>query len=93
MDVVLYTNILKGIGLTASIGGVLIGIDLIFGGPIISISKRALEKSFDFDKWVKGVLDKSFDFDKVITNAKTRKTLGILFLAFALVIILLIIKI
>ena len=93
MDEVLYTNILKGIGLTASIAGILMGIDLIFGGPIVSVSKRALEKSFDFDKWVKKVLDKSFDFDKMITNAKTKKTLGVLFLAFAVVIILLIIKV
>jgi len=93
MDEVLYTNILKGIGITASVAGILMGIDLVFGGPIISASKRALEKSFDFDQWVKRVLDKSFDFDRMITNAKTKKILGVLFLAFALVIILLIIRI
>ena len=90
MDELLYTNILKGIGVVASLAGILMGIDLIFGGPIITVSKKALEKSFDFDKWVKKTLEKSFDFDKVITSVRTKRTLGTIFLLFALIMLLLI---
>jgi len=93
MSEIIYTNLLKGFGLTASMAGLLIGVDLIFGGPIIAVSKRALERSFDFDKWVKRTLEKSFDFDKVITSPRTKKTLGIIFLIFSLIILLLIIRI
>lgn len=91
MDEILYANILRMIGLVASITGIIIGVDLIFGGPIVNLAKRGLEKSFDFDKMIKRVLEKSFDFDnKIITNPKVKRGLGIIFLIFSLIILLLI---
>ena len=94
MSEILYTNLLRGIGITASVIGIIIGVDLIFGGQIVNIIKRALEKSYDFDKMVKRVLEKSFDFDnKVITKPRVKKGLGIVFLSLSLVILLLVIRI
>jgi len=93
MSEIIYTNLLKGFGLTASMAGLLIGVDLIFGGPIIAVSKRALERSFDFDKWLREKLDRSINFDKVITNPKVRLKLGIVFFALSLVIFLLTVRV
>ncbi|MGD9014412.1 MAG: hypothetical protein PVI33_00050 [Candidatus Omnitrophota bacterium] len=93
MDEILYTHILKGIGITAGLLGIFVGIDLIFGGRIVSISKQVLEKSFDFDKWLRQKLDKSINFDKIITNPKVRLKLGIVFFALSLVIFLLTIRV
>jgi len=45
MDEILYTHILRSIGLVAGILGLLVGLDLLFGGPIVSVSKRVLDKN------------------------------------------------
>ena len=76
MEDVMYTNLLKTISLVAGIVGILLGLDLIFGAPVITILKR--------------VFDKKFDFDKMITDPKVRRGFGIILLALSLIIILLI---
>ena len=90
MDAVLYTNILRGLSLTAGILGIIIGLVLLFGARIIYLSKRVLDKSIDFDKLIKRVLDRTFDFDSVITSSRTKRFLGIVFVVFSLIILLLI---
>ena len=93
VDEVIYTNILRVVSITAGILGIIIGLDLIFGARIIHFSKKALDKSIDFDKFIKRILDRTFDFDNVITSPRTKKFLGIVFLVFSIVILLLIRKI
>jgi len=93
MDEILYTHILRSIGLVAGILGLLVGLDLLFGGPIVSVSKRVLDKSFDFEKWLKRTLEKSFNFDKIITNPKIKIGLGVAFLVLSLIMLFLATKV
>jgi len=94
MDEILYTNILKSIGIIAGVLGIVIGLDLLSGARISTGLKRTLDKSFDLDTFLRRALDKTFNFDdKVITKPKAKRNLGILFLVLALVILLLIIRV
>ena len=93
MSDLMYINLLKVIGFMASIAGVLIGLDLVFGARAVNALKRTLEKSFDFDKAIHDALDKTFDFDRIVTRARVRTALGIIFLGLSLVILFLIKKI
>ena len=75
MNETLYVNLLRNLSLIAGIVGILAGLDLILGARIMSISKRALEKSYDLDR--------------IMNNSKVRLSLGIAFLVFSLIILLL----
>jgi uncharacterized membrane protein HdeD (DUF308 family) len=74
MHNVSYANVLRGLGITAGVIGIIIGLDLIFGAPWVSALRRILEKPFDFDK--------------IITNRKARIILGIVFLILSIIIFL-----
>jgi len=76
MDDILFTNLLKAISVTAGVIGVLLGLDLIFGTPVINFLKRSL--------------DKSFDFEKMIARPKVKKGLGVVLVILSFIIILLI---
>jgi hypothetical protein len=89
MDAIMYTHILRSVALVASILGLLVGLDLLFGGPIVTVSKRILDRSFDLEKWLKRTLERSFNFDKIITNPKIKIGLGVAFLVLSLIMLLL----
>jgi len=55
--------------------GIVMGLDLLIGGPVFIVLKR--------------VLDKHFDFDKIIANSKAKRSLGVMFLVLSLIIVLL----
>ncbi len=76
MNEFLYINLLKTISLVAGILGVLIGLDLLLGASVTTALKR--------------VLDKYFDFDKIAANRRVQIVIGIMFLIFSLIILLLI---
>lgn len=79
MNPVLYTTLLKNIATVAGILGTLLGIDLILGAPITTTLRR--------------VLDKCFNFDKIIIDPKARRMLGVAFLIFSVIMILVVSKI
>jgi hypothetical protein len=76
MDEVMYTNTLKVIATTSGIAGILIGLDLVFGAPVITNLKR--------------VFDKYFDFDKIIISSGAKRGLGIVFSILGVIMLLLI---
>ncbi|MFH1678639.1 MAG: hypothetical protein ABH914_03365 [Candidatus Omnitrophota bacterium] len=93
MDEMLYVNLLKAIAISASVLGLLIGLDLLIGAPAVTFLKKVLEKSYDFDNAIKRVLEKTYDFEKIIINPKIKKGIGIAFLCLSLIIFLLAMKV
>jgi hypothetical protein len=79
MDPVLYTALLRNIATVVGILGIILGIDLILGAPIVNTLRR--------------ILDRCFDFDKIIIDPKARRMLGIAFLIFSVLMILVVSKI
>lgn len=100
MDEVLLLGILKKASLIMGVIGALAGLDLVCGGWIMSLAKKSLEKSIDFDKVIikitsnlRDALDKkAWDVDRVIANVRMRVALGVLFLFLSATIILLTVK-
>ena len=90
IDSTLYINLLRTTSLTASILGILAGLDILFGSRILALSKELEKKHFDFDKWIKKVLERTFDFDRIITKPEGKKALGIAFLVLSIIMLLLI---
>ena len=76
LDDVIYTNVLKIISLVAGVTGILLGLDLLLGNPVMNALKR--------------LLDRTVNFDKIIARPKVRKGLGFVLVVLSLVIILLI---
>jgi len=79
MDEVLFGLILKKVSLGASIFGVLVGLDLLFGAKITLAAKR--------------LLDKAYNIDKAIAKPQTRVLLGVTMLFISLVMLLLILTV
>ena len=97
MDEVVFEHIVKYISISASIIGILIGVDLILGGKIALLLKKILDNVIYVDKQIAGffssikkTLDKTaVNIDDKIMNANTRRIFGILFLFFSVIIIIL----
>jgi hypothetical protein len=69
----------------ASVVGVLVGLDLIFGGRMISLVNKVLNKTFELDKVVakafnslKGRLDKEVTLERALFQTKIRIIVGVL---------------
>ena len=76
MGEVFFTNFLKGVGLFSGIAGLLVGLDLILGAPV--------------NNALKNVLDKYFDFEKILSSPQIKRAMGVVFIVFSLIILILI---
>ncbi len=76
MDEIMFTRLLKVIGYIAGITGILIGLDLFFGAPVVTALRR--------------IFDKYFDFDKIIINSNIKRGLGVVLFILGVVMLLLI---
>lgn len=95
MDELEIVALIRNTCITASVIGVIAGLDLILGAKIIMALKRLVDKAFDADKVIiklssafRKTLDKGVNFDEaVISQAKSRLVLGVIFLGASLLMI------
>lgn len=97
MDEMIFENVLRHISVFASIIGILLGLDLLFGARFAILLKNRLDRAFYVDKAIarffssiKSTLDKpAVNIDDKIMSASARRAVGILFLIFSGLIIML----
>lgn len=65
IDDVILVNALRNVSLSIDALGIIVGLDLIIGAPLISFLNK--------------LLNKVIDFDKSLANPVTRVSLGLLF--------------
>jgi len=68
-DELTLVNVLRNLSLVVDTIGILVGLDLIIGAPVI--------------RGVNNLLSKLIDFDKSLNNSRTRIGLGIAFVVIA----------
>jgi hypothetical protein len=66
IDEVTLVSVLRAICIAIDTIGIVVGLDLIIGAPLV--------------KGINNLLNKVINFDKSLTNPKTRISLGILFI-------------
>lgn len=98
MDDIVFINIVKYTAIFASIVGILVGLDLLFGAKVICRLRKILDRVFNIDQKILRILNairEKLDYgvyiDDVIIKTKPRIVLGTILLVFSVLMILLIV--